>query len=116
MPYNADGMVNINNGDNENARNWQTLSVGFTVADDEPVTIGFDCPKWGDSSLGGFQVDNVRLFLTTSVPASVHPLPISLPSPSHAFYSLSGTRLTALPDSGVVICKEGFRIHKLYLR
>ena len=42
-PYNFDGTVNISNRDNENKNNWRTLSVEFTLAADDKVTIGYDC-------------------------------------------------------------------------
>ena len=51
-PYNFDGTVNISNSDNENKNNWRTLSVEFTLAADDKVTIGYDCPQDEAPKLG----------------------------------------------------------------
>ncbi len=112
-PYNADGSVYINSIDFENSINWRTLSLKFSLSESSFLTIGFDCPQGENTGLGGFQVDNVRLYrLDTNT--GIHALNIA---PSlDGFYSLSGIRLHTLPASGVVICKEGEQYKKLFLK
>lgn len=106
--YNANGTINIDNRDNENLRNWQTLNVEFTVNETSDVIIGFDCPQGENaSSLGGFQVDNVRLFdiSKTSAFMAVHPLvqyatfcaPFEVTPPAEVTaYTCTGTEGNAL--------------------
>ena len=70
--YNADGHININNNDNENINNWEKLSVDFTVAETDNVTIGFDCPYVSSRTTQGFQVDDVRLYVKSSAVMAVN--------------------------------------------
>ena len=114
-PYNADGSVNINNNDNENQGNWRTLALNFTVSNDNTVTIGFDCPQGNASALGGFQVDNVRLYALGGN-NSVIDSPISHTDRTARYFSLSGIELPELPNDGFVIVKEGQSVKKVLKR
>lgn len=113
--YNADGTININNNDNENLGNWQTLSLNFSVENDHTITIGFDCPKGNSSGLGGFQVDNVRLFCMNDDADAIH-TPTGPLSDSSRFYSLSGNALKEMPDKGIVIVKDDHSTRKILKR
>lgn len=114
-PYNADGTVNINNSDNENAANWRTLSLRFTQDEGSTVTIGYDCPSGETSGLGGFQVDNVRLFRLDEQATSLDALNTTSPYRPE-YYTLSGTRLQTLPSNGMVIRKSGKSVEKLFIK
>lgn len=114
-PYNADGSVNINNNDNENKNNWRTLSLGFTLPEDNSVTIGYDCPKGTTSGLGGFQVDNVRLFALNDDPATNINRAEAATSGTTEYYSLTGIRLATQPTKGIVIKKEGNKVNKVHI-
>ena len=115
-PYNNDGTVNINNSDNENFNNWRTLRLEFSLKEDGPVTIGFDCPKGEGNGLGGFQVDNIRLFQVVNEDITrVETMP-STSSSTTTYYSLSGMPLTVMPDNGIVIRKEGGKVSKLLIK
>lgn len=114
LPYNADGSVHINNSDNENINNWRTLSLEFTLTEDSAVTIGFDCPKGETSGLGGFQVDNVRLFVQNDIETQIDK--VDAPSSAVEYYTLTGIRLAAPQSQGVVIKKEGHKVSKMMMR
>lgn len=114
-PYNSDGSVNINNNDNENPRNWRTLGLDFLLETDNSVTIGFDCPRGETSSLGGFQVDNVRLFRLSNQGTGISPV-IEEASACQEYYTLSGMRLKSLPERGFVIRKGNGKVSKLLLK
>lgn len=114
-PYNADGSVNINNSDNENRGNWRTLGVNFSVSNDNTVTIGFDCPKGNTSSLGGFQVDNVRLYALADDGSAINSPTNTFGQPAQ-YFSLSGVKLPEPPNDGFVIVKEGNTVKKVIRR
>lgn len=109
-PYNADGTININKHDNENFNNWQTLSLNFTIENDHTITIGFDCPKGNTSGLGGFQVDNVRLYSISG--NHINMIKQTRPDASQ-FFSLSGIALPRQPMNGIVIEQKGDTIKKV---
>lgn len=113
-PYNADGTVNINNSDNENINNWRTLSLKFTQTDGKTVTIGYDCPQGETTGIGGFQVDNVRLFLLNDQASSIDLVSPTLPTVE--YYTLSGIRLHSLPSHGLVIRRVGKSVSKVVVK
>ena len=113
-PYNADGTISINNSDNENINNWRTLSLKFTQVEGNAVTIGYDCPRGETAGLGGFQVDNVRLFRLNDTATSVET--INSASSAVEYYTVSGMRLQSLPSSGLVIRKTGKNTDKILIR
>ena len=116
QPYNFDGSVNINNSDNENKNNWRTLSLNFTVNEDSaPVTIGFDCPQGQSSKMGGFQVDNVRLFALNDTQTQVSRV-VDFSASAAEYYTLSGFRLSNMPSKGVVIKRDGDKVSKILIR
>ena len=108
--------MNINNSDNENFNNWRTLSLGFSLKEDGPVTIGFDCPKGEGNGLGGFQVDNIRLFQVINEDITRIETMVTTPFSTTTYYSLSGMPLTVIPDNGIVIRKEGGKVSKLLIK
>jgi hypothetical protein len=88
----------------------------FSLKEDGPVTIGFDCPKGEGNGLGGFQVDNIRLFQVVNEDITrVETMP-STSSSTTTYYSLSGMPLTVMPDNGIVIRKEGGKVSKLLIK
>lgn len=112
-PYNAEGDVNINNNDNENKKNWRTLMLTFNLTAESDVTIGYDCPRAeGEGRLGGFQVDNIRLFQKENA-TSVNNLKVSN-SQSVEYYALSGQKLSMPSASKIVICKQGTQVYKIF--
>ena len=111
-PYNVDGTISINNNDNENYKNWQTLSLVFSVEDAHMVTIGFDCPKVGTTGLGGFQVDNVQLFCVNNDATEMKEV-VGVSDFTPRYYSLSGMPLQGDAHNGIVIVKEGDTTRKV---
>jgi alpha-L-rhamnosidase len=116
MPYNHDGSVDINISDNENMSNWRTLNLTFDVdADDMPVTIGFDCPATDVPSLGGFQVDNVKLYLDTAESNGViehrsfESKKVADSFWEESYYSLKGIKVNA-PQNGNIYIHNGKKI------
>ncbi len=116
-PYNSDSTVNINVNDNENLQNWRTLSLSFTLTDNHAVTIGYDCPATADAtSMGGFQVDNIRLFLADNQSSAVvAPLAEQCGAPVE-YFTLAGMK-TATPRIGeMMIRRHGNTVTKVFCR
>ncbi len=97
-PYNNDQTVNINVKDNENLQNWRTLCLTFSLPEEETVTLGYDCPKAdGAATMGGFQADNMRLFIVKTGTGVTKPeMPENQPV---RFYTLTGMQVPS-PQAG----------------
>ncbi len=114
-PYNSDQTVNINVNDNENLQNWRTLHLSFSLPEEATVTLGFDCPATdGAASMGGFQVDNVRLFnLKTETQVASPATPVSQ---SVSYYTLTGIRLSSPQARQPIIRTQGGISTKVWLK
>lgn len=114
-PYNSDQTVNINVNDNENLQNWRTLHLSFSLPEEATVTLGFDCPATdGAASMGGFQVDNVRLFnLKTETQVATPATPVSQ---SVSYYTLTGIRLSSPQARQPIIRTQGGISTKVWLK
>lgn len=111
--YNADGTVYINKNDIENYGNWRTLKVEFSLSEAGNVTIGYDCPQGNTSSIGGFQVDNVRLYAITGDTNNITS-PETATNTHTQYYSITGQSLPSIPVNTLVIVKTGNRVQKLF--
>lgn len=115
LPYNHDKSIDVNLRDNENLQNWQTLLLSLNVKEESDVAIGYDCPHSGDAAiLGGFQVDNIRLFRQV-VPVAISDIPYSGDA-SSVCYDISGMKVGGMHHGHILIGGKNGKMSKVLVR
>ena len=114
--YNQDGTISINANNIENYMDWQTLHLCLNVKEESDVVIGYDCPRMNSvGSLGGFQVDNIRLFRQDS-PVAISGVQANPKNEQDDYYAITGMKVNGLQHGQVLLCKKSGKMLKVFVR